>query len=209
MTTTAMTPTAKRPAAAQGGLYLATTSPQLVDVPDLTYLMIDGAGGPDGEEFALAMRALYQVSFGVRGELVSAASQLATPLEALWGASSRTPVDRCTTWRWTLMLSQVELPPSAVTTRLAAAVARVRGLQPPLPVDEVYYARLREGRCVQAMHIGPHDKVAATITRMLAHADARGYALCGRHHEIYLSDPDQTAPQWLRTIVRLPVTPQL
>jgi hypothetical protein len=72
----------------------------------------------------------------------------------------------------------------------------------------VYVARLREGRCVQAMHVGPYEDEPATISRMLAHADARGLTPRGRHHEIYLSDPNQTAPQWLRTIVRLPVAPQ-
>ena len=194
--------------AEQGGLYKATTSPQIIEVPDVTYLMIDGMGLPGDEDFKLAMRALYQISFGVRGEIVMSRPHAATPLEALWGPSGA-PITQggrpC--WRWTLMLPAVESSVRVLADRLADAVDRVRHLLPPLPVDDVYVARLREGRCVQAMHVGPYEAVPATVSRMFAHVDARGLAPCGRHHEIYLSDPSQTAPQWLRTIVRLPVVP--
>ncbi len=195
---------------AERGLYLATTSPQIIDVPDLTYLMIDGVGPPGGEDFDLSMRALYQVSFTVRGEVAAAGRRSATPLEALWGP----PVEPMRaghrpTWRWTLMLPQATLPAHLLAEGLIDAVDRVRDLVPPLPVDELYVSVLREGRCVQAMHVGPYDDETATVARLLAHAEANGYAPSGRHHEIYLSDPDQTAPQWLRTIVRLPVVPQL
>jgi hypothetical protein len=195
--------------AEQGGLYRATTSPQIIEVPDVTYLMIDGMGPPDGEEFELAMKALYQVSFSVRGEIVLSRTRAATPLEALWGPScAPVPAGRRPSWRWTLMLPNAALPLQLLADRLADAVGRVRHLLPPLPVDDVYVARLREGRSVQAMHVGPYEDEPATISRMLTHADARGLTPRGRHHEIYLSDPNQTAPQWLRTIVRLPVAPQ-
>lgn len=197
---------------ADHGLYLATTAPAIIDVPELTYLTIDGEGSPDGEDFDLAMRALYQVTFGVRGEVEAddAGRRSEMPLEALWGAPAEPMRDGHTpSWRWTLMLPQATLPAHLIAERLVEAVDRVRELAPPLPVDEVYVSVLREGRCVQAMHLGPYDKATTTIARLLAHAEAHGYAPSGRHHEIYLSDPDQTAPQWLRTIVRLPIVPQL
>jgi hypothetical protein len=38
----------------------------LVDVPNLGYLAIDGSGGPDGAEFADAVPALYAISYGAR-----------------------------------------------------------------------------------------------------------------------------------------------
>jgi hypothetical protein len=30
----------------------------------------------------------------------------------------------------------------------------------------------------------------------------------GKHHEIYLTDPQRTAPERMRTIIRQPVTPR-
>jgi hypothetical protein len=40
---------------------------------------------------------------------------------------------------------------------------------------------------------------------MHAFAEAEGYALRGKHHEIYLSDPRRTAPEKLKTVIRQPV----
>ena len=34
----------------------------------------------------------------------------------------------------------------------------------------------------------------------------QGYALRGKHHEIYMSDPRCTSPEKLKTILRNPVT---
>jgi hypothetical protein len=40
---------------------------------------------------------------------------------------------------------------------------------------------------------------------MHAFAADNGYALVGKHHEIYLSDPRKVAPKKLRTVLRQPV----
>jgi hypothetical protein len=44
-----------------------------------------------------------------------------------------------------------------------------------------------------------------TVERLHAFAHGEEYELTGRHHEIYLSDPQKTAPDRLRTILRNPV----
>lgn len=64
---------------------------------------------------------------------------------------------------------------------------------------------LREGSCVQALHLGPYDTEPETLRRMGAFAEARRLAYVGAHHEIYLSDPRRTAPERLKTILRHPV----
>jgi hypothetical protein len=55
------------------------------------------------------------------------------------------------------------------------------------------------------MHIGPYAQEAATIARMHAYAADTGYALVGKHHEIYLSDPRKVVPKKLKTVLRQPV----
>jgi len=65
---------------------------------------------------------------------------------------------------------------------------------------------LREGQCVQTLHIGSYDDEAPTIWKL--HAEflpANGLIENGKHHEIYLSDPRRTAQEKLRTILRQPV----
>jgi hypothetical protein len=62
-----------------------------------------------------------------------------------------------------------------------------------------------EGLAVQIMYIGPFAEEGPTIARMHAFAEAEGYELRGKHHEIYLSDPRRTAPEKLKTVIRQPI----
>lgn len=64
---------------------------------------------------------------------------------------------------------------------------------------------LREGRCVQVLHVGPYDQEPATIEAMRACAEANGLSLKGPHHEIYFSDPRRVSSARLKTILRQPV----
>jgi len=72
---------------------------ELVDVPELGFVMIDGAGAPGGEAFTDALQALYTVSYGahfaVKKETGSAPRVM--PLEALWwmeGADGAAAMER-------------------------------------------------------------------------------------------------------------------
>jgi len=41
-----------------------------------------------------------------------------------------------------------------------------------------------------------------TVARMNAFADEHGYVMQGKHHEIYMGNPLQAAPEKLKTILR-------
>jgi hypothetical protein len=58
---------------------------------------------------------------------------------------------------------------------------------------------------VQILYVGTYDEEGPTIARMHAFAEEEGYALRGKHHEIYLSDPRRTAPERLKTVIRQPI----
>lgn len=68
---------------------------------------------------------------------------------------------------------------------------------------------LHEGLCVQCMHTGSYDDEPETIQKIDAFLEEQGYETdfsgCRMHHEIYLSDPRRTAPEKLRTVIRLPI----
>ena len=58
------------------------------------------------------------------------------------------------------------------------------------------------------LHVGPYAEERPTIEKLDAFIAERGLVARSRHHEIYLSDPDRTAPERLRTIIRQPVAGQ-
>jgi hypothetical protein len=55
------------------------------------------------------------------------------------------------------------------------------------------------------MHVGPYAAETPTIDRLHSFVAEQGYELRGRHHEIYMGDPQRTAPERLKTIIRHPV----
>ncbi|BEL02966.1 GyrI-like domain-containing protein [Actinoplanes sichuanensis] len=164
----------------------------LVDVPDLRYLMIDGSGDPNGGAFGDAAAALYPVAYRLKfASKRLGRDYVVMPLEGLWWADdmeSFTGSRDKSRWHWTLMI----MVPGEIDEALVDGGVRV--------------GTLSEGRCVQTLHVGSFDDEAETLARM--HHEfipAGGLRMTGRHHEIYLSDPRKTAPERLRTILRQPV----
>ncbi|MEQ3551045.1 GyrI-like domain-containing protein [Pseudonocardia nematodicida] len=168
-------------------------TPELVDVPDLRYLMLDGHGDPNTAAWTDAVSTLfpaaYRLKAAARREL--GRDHVVMPLEALWWAddmASFTDARDKSRWHWTVMIMQPDW------------------IEPGMVTGGPRLETLSEGRCVQALHVGPYDDEAALIRRM---HDGIGpdLRLTGRHHEIYLSDPRRVEPAKLRTILRQPVAP--
>jgi hypothetical protein len=82
--------------------------------------------------------------------------------------------------------------------------ARAKKELPALP--RLRFALLKEGQAVQTLHIGAYDDEGPILKRL--HQEflpAHRLAPSGHHHEIYLSDPRETAARKLKTILRQPV----
>ena len=183
-------------------------TPRVVDVPDLQYLMVDGHGDPNTTVYSDAVSALYPVAYALKfaSRKVLGRDYVVMPLEGLWWAGD---MDAFTTardkaqWDWTLMIM---VPDWTTAGMFADAVDRVGAKDRPARLDDLRLETLSEGRCVQALHVGPYDDEAGLLRHM--HEEFipdHGLALAGKHHEIYLSDPRRAEPAKLRTILRQPV----
>lgn len=189
-------------------LYAAGAAPALVDVPELAFLAVDGVGDPDGPVYREAVEALYGVSYGLRFGLKRAGvlDYPVMPLEGLWwGAGERQDLpalDR-STWRWTMLVMQ---PPQVDADLVAETVAARARKKPSGSLERVELRHVAEGRSAQVLHVGPYREEPATRDRLMAFLDEAGYRISGKHHEIYLSNPNRTAAERLKTILRYPVT---
>jgi hypothetical protein len=96
--------------------------------------------------------------------------------------------------------------PDFITARdLKGALAQLQARGKAPEAAQVKLETLREGRCVQMLHLGPYSDEPRTVAQMKAFAKAQGLALKGPHHEIYVSDPRRVAAEKLKTILRWPV----
>jgi hypothetical protein len=189
-------------------LYTATAEPALVDVPELKYLMIDGAGDPNtAPEYAEAVQALYSVAYTIRFALKRGADPVdapVMPLEGLWWVPDmRTfTVEDKSAWLWTLLILQSPAVTPSLVDDAGATALRKKGLP---AIERVRFETFAEGRAAQVLHRGPYSAEGPTIAALHRFIADQGLALTGKHHEIYLGDPRRAAPEKLRTIIRQPV----
>ena len=182
--------------------YEAAEEPEVVEHGPVSGLAVSGRGEPGGAAYGESVGALYAV-MGALGAPMA-------PLEGRWWVEDeRSPFDvPREEWRWHLFL---RLPDgtgsvgteSVSTGSVGAAIEEVR---PGAPAAcRVQYVTYDDGRCVQMLHRGAYSDEPASLARMAGLCEAEGLARNGLHHEIYLSDPQETDPEKMRTILRQPV----
>ena len=177
----------------------------VIDIPPLRYLMIDGHGDPNTQPYADAIATLFPVAYKLKflskNELDR--DYVVMPLEALWWSDDMATFtsDRDKSrWDWTAL----NLVPDWITDEQFARALTAAADAPAL--DRLRLETLAEGRCVQTLHLGPFDDEGPVLQSM--HKDVipgHGLRMTGKHHEIYLSDIRRTDPAKLRTILRQPV----
>jgi len=183
-------------------------TPQVVTVPDLQYLMIDGHGDPNARTFAEATTTLYPVAYKIKFASKKALGRdyVVMPLQGLWWADdmeSFTGARDKTRWDWTLLIM---VPDWITKDMFAAAVEQAETKDRPAGLDGLRPETLSEGRSVQALHIGSYDDEAELLQRM--HDEfipSHRLTMVGKHHEIYLSDARRVEQARLKTILRRPV----
>ncbi len=186
--------------------YATPKEPRLVDVKAARYLAVAGQGEPGGDAFREKVQAIYGVAYAVKmAKKKTGLDYGVSKLEGLWWGASGKPdfaQEPQNTWNWKLLI----LAPDFVTEAdldAARSTLLKKGKDPA--VNEVHLETIKEGRCVQMLHVGPYDTEHETIARMKSFAENQGLSFHGLHHEIYLSDPRRVPPERLQTIIRVPV----
>lgn len=175
----------------------------VVDVPEFNFVMIDGIGNPNVEEFKLKSDALHILSKAIKDYFKQEMDllYLISPLEGLWDTydNSQFDVTRKKMIKFTLMIAQPKILDEKTFEMIKEYVAAKR--DNPYIVD-AYLKKMEEGRCVQMMHKGAYNTEIDTTKQIMEYITVQGMKLIGLHHEIYLNDPEKVATEKLKTIVR-------
>ncbi len=182
---------------------------EIVDVPEFSFLMVDGRGDPNtAESYQQAIEALYAVAYGLKFKSKKRLTKdfVVAPLEGLWWADSpdkfHKQLDK-DAWEWTAMIHI----PDWITVGMFSEACRDAGEKKDLPaLTKMRLEAYQEGLSVQIMHIGPYADEGPTLLRLHEeYLPAQDLREVGKHHEIYLSDPHRTVPERLKTLLRQPV----
>lgn len=172
--------------------------------------MLDGAGDPNGENFAKEIEALYSLSYTVRMSYRSEEvpegyyEYTVFPLEGVWDLIDRSkPATDKSNFKYTIMIRQ----PDFLTEEWFKEFKEITMKKKPNPfLENVRFDEMEDGWSCQMMHIGSFDDEPASFARMETYCEEQGYVRASKiHREIYLSDPRRTEPAKLRTVLRFPV----
>ena len=178
----------------------------------MKYIAVDGKGDPNkSPEYAEAVELLYGLSYSIKMSNKSILDYVVYPLEGFWSLDDDfkgggAAISDKSKFIWTMVIRQ----PDFVTTNIfEAARASIAKKKPNIDTSKAALKTIKEGLCVQVMHIGSYDDEPATMIELENFAVENGYEIdinsTRRHHEIYISDPRKTAPEKLKTILRHPI----
>lgn len=195
--------------------YLPKTKPEIVDVPEMNFIAVSGKGDPnqpDGD-YKKAVGMLYTIAYTIKMSrktdhcIEGYFDYVVPPLEGFWRQEGREGMDYShkEDFIWT---SVIRLPDFVTEADFRWAVQEAERKK-HMDLSKAEFLRIREGLCVQCMHIGPYDDEQETVSKMDRFLEENGYENDFSeeriHHEIYLSDVTRTAQAKLKTVIRHPV----
>jgi hypothetical protein len=195
----------------QRDFYHPKIVPSIIDVPKMTFIVVNGKGDPNKEEFKNSVELLYSLSYSIKMNNKAILEYVVPPLEGIWWKGTLDAIDK-SKFEWAIMLRQ---PDFVTETILENAKILVSGKKKHLDVVKARLDTFTEGLCAQVMHIGSYDDEDITIKKLELFVKESGYAfdimnksiktLSRRHHEIYLSNPGKVAVEKMKTVIRYPV----
>lgn len=197
-------------------LYQPKSQPELIDVPEMKFIQINGQGNPNEKngEYQTSVEILYALSYAIKMMPKNGYAPpgyfeyVVPPLEGLWWLTDSNEFDYSNKSKfcWTSMIRQPEFVTNEVFTTACEIVAKKK---PHLDLSKARFVSFTEGLCVQCMHHGSFDDEPITLEKIKKFIAENNLQLdlsdtrC--HHEIYLSDPRKVDTEKLKTIIRYPV----
>lgn len=198
-------------------LYAPKKGPGIIEVPPVTYVAVRGSGDPneEGGAYQQAIAVLYAISYTIKmskkgsRQIEGYTDFVVPPLEGFWWQDAAEGIDYAhkEAFNW---IAVIRLP-DFVTREVFGWAVEEAAAKKKIDCSIAEYLRVREGLCVQCLHVGSYDDEPATVEAMDAYAREQGYEIDlseeRRHHEVYLSDARKVAADKLKTIVRHPIKP--
>jgi len=184
----------------------------LIDVPEMNFLMIDGEGDPNTSlEYQAAMETIFPVSYKTKFMSKKELSRdyVVMPLEGLWWTDNMEEfsVDDKSSWQWRVMIRQPDFIDAAMIKNVVDEISKKKELP---SASKLRFEKFKEGLSAQILHVGPFSEEGSTVSKLHEYIEENGYSFDGsleggKHHEIYLSDIRRAKPGNLKTVIRQPV----
>jgi hypothetical protein len=191
-------------------IYLPPSTPAIIDVPKMQYIMIRGTGDPNGDDFVKRIEALYSLSYAVKMSYKS--SDVPTgyyeytvfPLEGIWDLVDKSkPITDKSNYKYTIMIRQPDFLTKELFMRF---LDQIKNKKPNPYLKDLRFDEITDGLSCQVMHIGSYDSEPESFAKMNSFCKENGYTRTDKtHREIYLSDPRKSEEMKRKTVLRYSV----
>lgn len=188
---------------------------QIIDLPKMKYLTIDGAGVPGDDAFAGCVGALYAISYALKMNLKNREGfydYTVFPLEGFWdldevGRKKYSDGEDVINLKGHMVYTMMIRQPEFVTTELFEEFKQMAYDKKKDPnILNVCLKEIEEGLNAQMIHIGSYNDEPASFKTMEEYVLAQGYRRVSKlHKEIYISDPSRVPVEKLKTTIRFKV----
>jgi hypothetical protein len=194
-------------------LYFPKQVPVIVNVPDITFVAVDGKGDPNDKdgEYGKAIELLYGIQYTIKMSKKKQNTQegyfdyVVPPLEGFWTVENKEDIKNKSKYIWTAVIRLPEFVDKRVFEWACNEIKSKKNIN----TEKAKYITIKEGLCVQCMHIGPFDEEPKTIAAIEKYIEENNLVNDinkeRHHHEIYLSDFRKVAKEKMKTVLRIPV----
>ena len=195
--------------------YLPKNKPEIIDVSEYQFVSIRGEGNPNSPLFSEYIAALYSLSYAIKMTLKKVENPpqnyvdyTVYPLEGVWDINEAAKKNFSGTIRkedliFTLMIRQPDFINQVFFEEMLALTKKKK---PQRFLEELQFEKVREGKCIQMLHIGSYDKESESFNLMETFAAEQNLTRVSKvHREIYLSDFRKVAEEKLKTVLRFEV----
>ena len=189
-------------------LYGVKASPKVVEVPQQSFIMLDGTGNPNLPGFAEEVSALYALAYAIKMDYKKSHTNQEVqdftvyPLERIWQQKEQGELVK-EELIYTIMIAQ----PSFISKEMVEeALEKVKVKKPNSHYEKIRFETVKEGKCLTMLHLGSFDSEPLSFAKM--DAFCKENSLNRRfpfHREIYLNNLNRTSPDKLKTILRYQV----
>jgi len=138
-----------------------------VEIEEGKFLTIEGSGAPGGDEFQAKVGALYSLAYGIKILMKKEGKDFTVAkLEGLWWVDSDKPFIEVPQkeWRWKLLIRQPEFVTPEIAEKARQEVIKNKKID---LVNEVKFEKMKEGKCIQVLHIGPYSTEAESWKKII------------------------------------------
>ena len=199
-------------------IYNIKKVPILLDVCTQNFIMIDGKGNPNDEEFSEKVSALFSLAYAIKMDYKKShqvkdldtdeiTDYVVYPLEGIWKVSQDNSTNNtcCNEFdknnlEYTIMIRQ---PDFITEDDFKSAAEKVAKKKPNVFYKDIYLDSMNDGNSVNILHIGSYDDENSSFEKMDLFCKENGLTRkYDWHREIYLNNSNRTEESKLKTILR-------